>query len=134
RERLDNRLRSLQEQQRRAEEADKLRHAGETIYAWMWMIEPGQEVLEVEGEEPIALDPALDANANAQEYFERYRKAQRGLEQVPQRIDEAESEVRYLDQLATQVEHSQGFNTLESLSQEFDEYLEAHPSGRPTDQ
>ncbi len=134
RSRLDNRLRSLREQQRRAEEADRLRHAGETIYAWMWMIEPGQEVLEVEGEEPIVLDPALDANANAQAYFEQYRKAQRGLEQVPQRIGEAEAEARYLDQLATQVEHSQGFNTLETLAQEFEDYLEAHPSGRPADQ
>jgi predicted ribosome quality control (RQC) complex YloA/Tae2 family protein len=134
RSRLENRLRSLREQQRRAEEADRLRHAGETIYAWMWMIEPGQEVLEAEGEEPIALDPALDANANAQEYFERYRKAQRGLEQVPRRIEEASAEARYLDQLTTQVEHSQGFNTIESLSQEFEEYLEAHPSGRPADQ
>jgi predicted ribosome quality control (RQC) complex YloA/Tae2 family protein len=132
--RLESRLRSLRDQQRRAEEADRLRHAGETIYAWMWMIEPGQEVLQVEGEEPIALDPALDANANAQAYFERYRKAQRGLEQVPQRIDEAEAELRYLDQLATQAEQSQGFNTIESLSQEFDDYLEAHPSGRPADQ
>jgi predicted ribosome quality control (RQC) complex YloA/Tae2 family protein len=134
RSRLESRLRSLGEQQRRAEEADRLRHAGETIYAWMWMIEPGQTVLAAEGEETIALDPALDANANAQEYFERYRKAQRGLEQVPQRIGEAEAERRYLDQLATQVEQSQGFNTLEALSQEFEEYLEAHPSGRPSDQ
>ena len=134
RSRLDNRLRSLQEQQRRAEEADRLRHAGETIYAWLWMIEPGQAVLEVEGEEPIALDPNLDANANAQAYFEQYRKAQRGLEQVPQRIGEAEAEARYLDQLATQVEQSQGFNTLETLSQEFEDYLEAHPSGRPANQ
>jgi predicted ribosome quality control (RQC) complex YloA/Tae2 family protein len=134
RSRLESRLRSLREQQQRAEEADRLRHAGETIYAWMWMIEPGQEVLEVEGEEPIALDPALDANANAQEYFERYRKAQRGLEQVPRRIDDAVGELGYLDQLATQAEQSQGFNTLETLAQEFEDYLEAHPSGRPADQ
>lgn len=134
RERLDNRLRSLQEQQRRAEEADKLRHAGETIYAWMWMIEPGQTVLEVEGEEPIELDPALDANENAQAYFERYRKAQRGLEQVPARIEEADREAAYLRQLLTQAEQSQGFATLEALTAEFEEYLEEHPSGRPPDQ
>src|SRR5699024_4430330 len=88
---------------------------------------------EVEGEEPIALDPALDANANAQAYFDRYRKAQRGLEQVPQRIDAAEAEARYLGQLATQAEQSQGFDTLESLTHEFEEYLEVHPSGRPAD-
>jgi predicted ribosome quality control (RQC) complex YloA/Tae2 family protein len=132
--RLESRLRSLREQQLRAEEADRLRHSGETIYAWLWAIEPGQSVLEVEGEEPIPLDPGLDANANAQEYFERYRKAQRGLEQVPQRIGEAESEARYLQQLTTQVEQSQGFNTLETLAQEFEDYLEAHPSGRPSDQ
>jgi predicted ribosome quality control (RQC) complex YloA/Tae2 family protein len=132
--RLESRLRSLQDQQRRAEEADRLRHAGETIYAWMWMIEPGQEVLEVEGEAPIALDPALDANANAQAYFERYRKAQRGLEQVPQRIEAAEAEMRYLDQLATQAEQSQGFNTLETLAHELEDYLEEHPGGRPSGQ
>ena len=134
RQRLDNRLRSLQEQKRRAEEADRLRHAGETIYAWMWMIEPGQTVLEAEGEGPIELDPALDANENAQAYFERYRKAQRGLEQVPARIEEAEREAAYLRQLVTQAEQSHGFATLEVLSGEFEEYLEEHPSGRSPDQ
>lgn len=134
RDRLGNRLRSLHEQQRRAEDADTLRHAGETIYAWMWMIEPGQTVLEAEGEEPIELDPALDANENAQAYFERYRKAQRGLEQVPDRIEAAEREDVYLQQLATQAEQSQGFNTLETLTHEFEEYLEEHPGGRKPDQ
>jgi predicted ribosome quality control (RQC) complex YloA/Tae2 family protein len=134
RDRLANRLRSLQDQQRRAEEADQLRHAGETIYAWMWMIEPGQTVLEAEGEDPIELDPALDANANAQAYFERYRKAQRGLEQVPQRIEAAEQEAEYLRQLLTQAEQSQGFNSIETLTHEFEEYLEEHPSGRAPDQ
>ncbi len=132
--RLESRLQSLRDQQKRAEEADRLRHAGETIYAWMWMIEPGQAVLEVEGEEPIELDPALDANGNAQEYFERYRKAQRGLEQVPQRIEAAEREAQYLRQLATQAEQSQGFNTLETLAQELDEYLVEHPGGRAREQ
>src|SRR5665811_286721 len=130
--RLANRLRSLEEQQRKAEEADRLRHAGETIYAWLWMIEPGQSVLEAEGEEPIALDPSLDANANAQEYFERYRKAQRGLEQVPARIEAARAEDRYLEQLRTQVEQSRGFNSLEGLTQEFVDYLEqSGNTGKP---
>lgn len=124
RDRLAQRLRSLREQQRRSEEADRLRHSGEMIYAWMWMIEPGQAVLEADGEEPIPLDPSLDANANAQAYFERYRRAQRGLEQVPSRIEAVSAEDRYLDQLRTQVEQSQGFDSLEGLNQEFTEYQE----------
>ena len=133
--RLANRLRSLREQQQRAEEADRLRHAGETIYAYMWMIEPGQTVLEAEGEEPVQLDPALDANANAQDYFERYRKAQRGLEQVPARTEAATAEDRYLEQLLTQVEQSQGFSALEGLTQEFGEYLEqSGNTGKPQGQ
>jgi predicted ribosome quality control (RQC) complex YloA/Tae2 family protein len=131
---LGDRLRSLREQQRRAEEADSLRHAGETIYAWMWMIEPGQTVLNAEGESPIELDPALSANENAQAYFDRYRRAQRGLEQVPSRIRAAERERSYLEQLLTQVQQSQGFDALETLSQELDEYLDAHPGGRKPDQ
>ncbi|HEV2129059.1 MAG TPA: NFACT RNA binding domain-containing protein [Thermomicrobiales bacterium] len=134
RERLASRLRSLRNQQKRAEEADRFRHAGEMIYAYIWMIEPGQTVLEIEGEEPIALDPSLDANGNAQAYFERYRKAQRGLEQVPVRIEAADREDAYLRQLATQAEQSQGFNTIEALTREFEEYLEEHPSGRAPDQ
>jgi predicted ribosome quality control (RQC) complex YloA/Tae2 family protein len=134
RERLANRLRSLRDQQRRAEEADQLRHAGEMIYAYMWKIEPGQSLLEIEGENPIELDPALDASGNAQAYFDRYRKAQRGLEQVPARIEAAEREDAYLQQLATQGEQAQGFNTIETLMREFEEYLAVHPSGRAPDQ
>lgn len=134
RERLAHRLHALREQQRKAEEADKLRHAGETIYAWLWMIEPGQTVLEAEGEEPIPLDPSLDGNGNAQGYFERYRRAQRGLEQVPSRIKAVLAEDRYVEQLRTQVEQSQGFSSLEGLTQEFTEYQEqsgntARPQG-----
>lgn len=134
REKLGDRLRSLREQRRRADEADTHRHAGETIYAWMWMIEPGQTVLEAEGEEPIKLDPAMTANENAQAYFDRYRRAQRGLEQVPSRIAAAEREESYLQQLKTQVEQSQGFDALEMLGVEFEEYLDAHPGGRKPDQ
>jgi predicted ribosome quality control (RQC) complex YloA/Tae2 family protein len=134
RERVASRLRSLREQQQRAEEANRLRHAGEMIYAYMWKVEPGQALLEIGGEAPIELDPALDANGNAQAYFERYRKAQRGLEQVPSRIGADDREDAYLQQLATQAEQSQGFSTIETLMREFEEYLEAHPSGRSPDQ
>jgi predicted ribosome quality control (RQC) complex YloA/Tae2 family protein len=78
---------------------------GEAILAYAYQIEGGQSELVVEwvaGEPPlqVALDPNLSPSENAQAYFRRYRKAQRGAIQIPAQRAQVEVEEEYLDQLA----------------------------------
>jgi len=122
---VESRLHSFREQHRKTEDLEHLRSWGEQIFAWMWQIQPGDTELVVEGE-TIPLDPALTAKENAQEYFERYRKAQKAGEQLPERIAEAETERDYLRQLRVQAEHAETFPAIEAIRAEFEE----HTGGR----
>jgi len=123
--RVRTRVRSLEDQQRRAQNIEELRSWGELIYAYLWRTEPGQSELDVDGVR-IPLDPALSAKDNAQEYFEQYRKAQKAGAQLPERIVAARREGEYLNQLRTQAQQSDGFAAIEALRQEFEE----HTGGR----
>lgn len=118
---VDSRLRSLRQQHARSADTERLRRWGEYIYAYLWQIEQGQRVLEVEGER-IPLDPELSPKDQAQAYFEQYRKAQKAGDTLPERIEAAETERRYLEQLRTQSEQAEGFAAIEGLRQEFEEY------------
>ncbi|HLI52481.1 MAG TPA: NFACT family protein [Thermomicrobiaceae bacterium] len=132
RDRLRARLHSLEEQAQRAKETESWREAGEAIYANLYRINPGQSELEVDGQ-TIALDPTLSPSANAQHYFERYRKGQAATGHLPGLEEAARAELDYLDQLATFTGFSQGIDEVEQLRQEWESYQHAHGSGRQSD-
>jgi predicted ribosome quality control (RQC) complex YloA/Tae2 family protein len=114
---VSSRLASLIQQHAKAEDVDELRTAGELIYAYLWQIQPGDSVLEVDGQ-TIRLDPTLSAKDNAAGYFDKYRRSQRAGEHLPARIENAEREIEYLQQIQVQVEQAEGFAALESLRAE----------------
>lgn len=116
--RLERRSASLASEAARATAAEDLRQAGDLIYAYLWQIQPGQDILEVD-DQRIKLDPRLTATENAQEYFERYRKAQSASAQIPELVEQGNVELRYLDQLATQIAQAPGFAELEALAAEW---------------
>jgi predicted ribosome quality control (RQC) complex YloA/Tae2 family protein len=77
---------------------------GELILACAHQIQPGQTELVVDwlpGESPtkIKLDPSLSPSDNAQQYFNRYRKAQRAAGEIPAQLKKVELEESYLEQL-----------------------------------
>lgn len=81
-----------------------LKEKGEALLAYAHSIRPGQAELVVEwtpGRPPlkIRLDPALSASENAQQYFSRYRKAQRAGDEIPAQVEKIKLEDDYLDQL-----------------------------------
>ena len=83
---------------------EHLRHSGELLLAYQYTLSPGQTVLrtqyEVDGPElEITLDPTLSPLENAQRYFEKYDKAKRAREGVPQLVETTEQELAYLLQL-----------------------------------
>jgi len=82
---------------------------GEMILASAHLIEPGQTELVIDwlpGESPttIKLDPALSPSDNAQQYFTRYRKAQRASGEIPAQLKKVELEESYLEQLEQDLE------------------------------
>ena len=103
--RLERRRESLALSLRQGEQADRWRQWGEWILAYAHDITPGQTELVAEtGEDKplhIPLDPARSPSDNAQDYFVRYRKAQRATEGVPGRLDEVDLALRDLEQLET---------------------------------
>jgi predicted ribosome quality control (RQC) complex YloA/Tae2 family protein len=130
RQKAERRLAALASESARAAEAERLRTAGESIYAHLWQIEPGQTSLEIDGRS-IPLDPGLTANENAQAYFERYRKAQSAESQLPGLVEEGRAEIGYLDQLATLIAQAPGYSELEALAAEWGEQAAPNPAARP---
>lgn len=129
RERVAHRLQSLHQQLEHAADPDELRVRGEMIYAYIWMIEPGMTEIETHDGLTIKLDPDMSPQENAQDYFERYRKAQSAIEQLPAMVRKTEREIEYLDQLATMTEQAHSFDEIEALRAEFDEYRGRDDSG-----
>lgn len=77
---------------------------GEAILAFAYEIERGQSEFVPAwgfGDKPptIKLDPALSASDNAQQYFNRYRKAQRAGSEIPDQLQKIELEQQFLDQI-----------------------------------
>src|SRR5215216_5884835 len=130
REKVERRLTALATESARAAEAERLKTAGELIYAYLWQIEPGQVALDVDGS-TIPLDPNLTASENAQAYFERYRKAQSAEAQLPGLVEESRAEIAYLGQLATLIAQAPGFSELEALAAEWAEQAPPDQASRP---
>jgi predicted ribosome quality control (RQC) complex YloA/Tae2 family protein len=133
-ERIDTRLRALRGELERAEAAELLRRRGEAIYAYTWMIAPGQRMLTTDDGLEIALDPGMSPSENAQEYFEQYRKAQRASQGLPERIAQAETERAYLGQMAALAETATAFDDLVTLENEWRDYsggATKQPNGKP---
>lgn len=118
RERVAARERSLEGEAARAEEAARWRRWGETIYAYAWSLVPGQRELVADGV-TVPLDPDRSASENAQEYFERYRKAQSAAANLPALLDEARVAGRYLDQLLTLLDLATGYEEIMALEREW---------------
>ncbi len=106
--RLERRREALERSLKEAAEADQWRQWGEWILAYAHTIAPDQtELLAETGDGAILcirLDPGKSAVDNAQDYFARYRKAQRATEGGPARLEEVNLKLRDLEQLETDLE------------------------------
>jgi predicted ribosome quality control (RQC) complex YloA/Tae2 family protein len=96
----------LERERADAEARDRLRHCGEALYAYGAGLAPGAiSFVPPDGSgPPIALDPALDAKANAAAYFKRYRKATAKLVHTATRLAALEGELSAAEQLAWEID------------------------------
>jgi len=130
RDKQERRQAAVREQGAKAAEAERFRRWGELIYANLWQIRPGQTAFEADGER-VDLLPGLDPKETAQEYFERYRKAQSAGAHQGELETEIAAEVAYLDQLATLTAQAAGFAEIEALTAEWEAHTGPPPSSPP---
>ena len=118
---VDGRIRSIEKQEESVREADRYRRWGEQIYAHLWEIETGQTALTVDGES-IPLDPLRPAKEVAADYFDRYRRLQRGEGEIAGHLEAARAERAYLDQLETMTRLASSFQEIENVLSEWESY------------
>jgi predicted ribosome quality control (RQC) complex YloA/Tae2 family protein len=107
-----------------------LKEKGEAVLAFAHQIQPGQKELMIEfpealsfqesGNAPlkIALDPALSASENAQQYFSRYRKALRAADEIPAQLEKIELEENYLEQLEQDLAMAEDRPEIDAVAEE----------------
>lgn len=119
---MQAKLRSLESALKDDVEREKLRQSGELILAYQYTIQKGQTELQAQYEPDapsltIHLDPKLSPLENAQNYFNRYNKAKRALEDVPGLIEETQNELDYLAQLEMDLELAQSWPEIDEVRQ-----------------
>ncbi|MBZ0301734.1 MAG: NFACT family protein [Anaerolineae bacterium] len=119
---LESKLHSLRQSLTDESEREFLRHSGELILAYQYAIEKGQTELKAQydldqPELVITIDPKLTPLENAQQYFSRYEKAKRALAGVPELIEDAATEVAYLDQLAIDLDMASNWPDIDEVQQ-----------------
>ncbi len=102
---------------------DTLRAAGDALYAHLTDVPPGATTF-VPPSNPaitVALDPGLDAKANAAAYFRRYRKAVAKLEHVSRRLSELAAEAAVAEELAWELERAEP-ETLDDVAESVERF------------
>ncbi len=120
--RLNGKLTSLQRSMTDDSERDLLRQSGDLILAYQYTLAPKQTELraQYEADAPelvIALDPTLTPLENAQRYFERYNRAKRALDDVPELIQGTQTELAVLAQLETDLELARNWPEIDEVQQ-----------------
>lgn len=124
---LNARLASLQRSMTDESERERIRQSGELILAYQYAIEAGQTELSAQYEADsaplsIKLDPALTPLENAQQYFDKYNRAKRALDDVPRLIRETETELAQLQQWSADLELATSWPDIDEVQQQ----LQAH--------
>ncbi len=125
-ERISRKLTALKHEALEATKVDLLRKQGELILAYGPTLLPGQRqlVAQYAPDEPpltIELDPELSPVENAKRCFERYEKAKRAATDIPALLTEAEGEVAYLEQLATDLKLAENWPEIDAVREALQE-------------
>lgn len=118
---LKAKLASLESGLKDESELLRLQQSGELILAYQYAIQRGQTVLKAQydfdqPELEIALDPQLTPLENAQRYFDKYQRAKRAQEGVPQLIEETRQQMAYLTQLEHDLSLAANWNEIDEVT------------------
>lgn len=105
--------------------ADKYKLFGDLILTYKYQIRPGDKsvtVMNYESNPPeditIELDPTLDAIANSQDFYRRFRKAKRKYEMADSYIRDDELGLAYLRSIKTAIDAADSDEDLSALDEE----------------
>ncbi len=110
-----------------AEKAVNMKKWGELILANLNNIPSRANEVELENyyEDPpvktlVKLDPSLSPSDNAQKYFNKYKKAKRGLEKIQERIEISREELSDLETALYELEEAENREDIESIAYNLD--------------
>ncbi len=126
--RLQKRRENLIQDREKFEKDLSLKDTGDLLTANYPRLKKGMrevEALDYRQDPPravlIPLDESLDPSGNVQRYFQRYKRAKRGLEFASRRREETEEEIAYLESVLYQVEEAEDPEELETIRGELEE-------------
>lgn len=118
----------LQEKQLKdTEKRDKYKVYGELIHTYGYGLEEGAKKLEALNYYTnemitIPLDSQLDANGNAQKYFDRYNKLKRTYEALTKLTEETKTEIEHLESISTALDIALTEDDLVQIKEELIEF------------
>ncbi len=132
---LRAKLASLERSQTDEAEREVLKQSGELILAYQYTFKPNQTELKAQydPDQPeliVKLDPTLTPLENAQQYFARYDKAKRALEDVPGLIEDTRNDLAFLTQLDTDLEFAMSWPEIDEVQQVLQ--AKGYWQGKPT--
>ncbi|ABO50218.1 Fibronectin-binding A domain protein [Desulforamulus reducens MI-1] len=131
--RLKKKISLYQKSLASAEKADEYRIFGELLTANLYQIDQGKEARVQNFYDPagtetiIAMDSSLTPSQNAQEYFRKYLKAKNTRNAVTQQLEQAESELNYLDAVDTALSQAMYQEDLKEIRSELEEQAYLKP-------
>lgn len=126
--RLSRKINAQRGELEQCADRDKLRIYGDLITSNQYKLEKGAAFAELENfyDEAmplvrIKLDPALSPSQNAQKYYKEYRKARTAEEKLTEQIEQAQSELSYLDSVFEELSRAATERDLNEIRQELSE-------------
>lgn len=120
--RLQRRLVRLAQDAADLKDPEALKQKGDALLAYSFQVEARQTQLEVPWVDDellvIELDPTLSASENAQRYYNRYQKARRAAEIIPQQRAQILLQLDYLEQLRLDLELADSRPEIEAVGAE----------------
>lgn len=126
--RLGNRIEQLQRkidkqaaEQKKWKDPETYRLYGDLLMANAYDIEANQDSVTLEdiiqgrGEIEIPLNPELSVIENAQNYYEKAKRAERGQSALQKQIDESKTELQKLQELFEELQNVSRFNELDDI-------------------
>lgn len=113
-------LRNLEEKQESFKNAGQLKHQGDLILSYGYMIDGSSNFLECEDYESgktirLMIDPKKSAQDNAADYYKKYKKAVSGTEELAHDIEIAKKQIEKLDTLYEEIKNEKNPVKIEQL-------------------
>ena len=113
-------LHNLEAKQESFKNAGQLKHQGDLILSFGYMIDGSSNFLECEDYETgktirLMIDPKKSAQENAAEYYKKYKKAVSGTEELAHDIEIARKQIEKLDALYEEIKNEKNPVKIEQL-------------------